>query len=153
MRLSCRYGFLQLNTLQKTIPACAAFHFTMQSCGQLPAGAALSLATIQKSRDVCAAPLRSLRGKLEYGRCAHNTVQNRTCVRRIFFLRYCTQLNKTMNTKTLQVLEYGKIIDMLKAEAGSELTRARIAELVPMTIRTTSKTDWTKRGRRSSSSP
>ena len=38
-----------------------------------------------------------------------------------------------MNTKTLQVLEYGKIIDMLKAEAGSELTRARIAELVPMT--------------------
>ena len=38
-----------------------------------------------------------------------------------------------MNTKTLQVLEYGKIIDMLQEEAGSELTRARIAELSPMT--------------------
>lgn len=38
-----------------------------------------------------------------------------------------------MNQKTLQVLEYGKIIDMLQEEAGSELTRARIAELSPMT--------------------
>ncbi|MCR5135262.1 MAG: endonuclease MutS2 [Clostridiales bacterium] len=38
-----------------------------------------------------------------------------------------------MNTKTLQVLEYSKIIDMLQAEAGSALTRERIAEIVPMT--------------------
>ena len=38
-----------------------------------------------------------------------------------------------MNKKTLDVLEYQKIITLLKAEAGSEMTRERISALVPYT--------------------
>ena len=37
-----------------------------------------------------------------------------------------------MNRKTLQVLEYDKIIQMLKEQAGSEMTRGIISELAPV---------------------
>ena len=37
-----------------------------------------------------------------------------------------------MRNKTYQVLEYGKIIQMLKEQAGSEMTRQVIAELAPV---------------------
>ncbi|MBQ6583105.1 MAG: endonuclease MutS2, partial [Mogibacterium sp.] len=40
-----------------------------------------------------------------------------------------------MNTRALKLLEYNKIIDLLAEQAGSELTRERIRELVPMTNR------------------
>ncbi len=37
-----------------------------------------------------------------------------------------------MTEKTLQILEYGKIIQMLKEQAGSEMTRQIISELAPV---------------------
>lgn len=37
-----------------------------------------------------------------------------------------------MTGKTLQILEYGKIIEMLKAQAGSEMTQKVISELAPV---------------------
>lgn len=37
-----------------------------------------------------------------------------------------------MKEKTLQVLEYGKIIQRLKAQAGSEMTKKAISELMPV---------------------
>jgi dsDNA-specific endonuclease/ATPase MutS2 len=38
-----------------------------------------------------------------------------------------------MNSKILKLLEFNKITDLLKEQAGSELTKARIGELCPMT--------------------
>ena len=38
-----------------------------------------------------------------------------------------------MNKKALDVLEYKKIIELLKEEAGSEMSRKIISELVPYT--------------------
>ncbi len=38
-----------------------------------------------------------------------------------------------MTERTLRILEYKKIIDLLKNQAGSELTRAMISELMPFT--------------------
>jgi len=37
-----------------------------------------------------------------------------------------------MNGKTLKILEYDRIIDMLRAQAGSEMAREAISELVPV---------------------
>ena len=37
-----------------------------------------------------------------------------------------------MNKKVLNLLEYNKIIDLLSAQAGSELARERIKGFVPM---------------------
>jgi len=38
-----------------------------------------------------------------------------------------------MQEKTLRTLEYNRIIDLLEAEAGSEMTRERVQNLVPLT--------------------
>ncbi len=38
-----------------------------------------------------------------------------------------------MNSKILGLLEFNKILDLLQEQAGSEITRERISELVPMT--------------------
>ena len=37
-----------------------------------------------------------------------------------------------MNEKTFNVLEYNKIIELLKAQAGSEMTKKVISELKPL---------------------
>ena len=38
-----------------------------------------------------------------------------------------------MNKKALKVLEYNKIIDMLKAQASSQMAKERLAALLPET--------------------
>lgn len=50
-----------------------------------------------------------------------------------------------MKNKTLQVLEYGKIILMLKEHAGSEMTKKVISELAPFLMSGISATDSRKR--------
>ena len=38
-----------------------------------------------------------------------------------------------MNNKSIKILEYNKIIEMLKAGAASEMTRQVISEIKPLT--------------------
>ena len=40
-----------------------------------------------------------------------------------------------MNSKILGLLEFNRILDLLAEQAGSAVTRERIAELVPMSNR------------------
>ena len=38
-----------------------------------------------------------------------------------------------MNSRTIKLLEYNRILEMLAEQAGSELTKERISKLEPMT--------------------
>lgn len=44
---------------------------------------------------------------------------------------FCKEEVRIMNKKALRVLEYDKILELLKAEAGSEMTRELISKLTP----------------------